>query len=396
MARICSFLALCAFTLVAAPRSATEYALNDQVTTLAGDGMRRGVDWLIAAQNPNGSWGAFSHPAITALCVMAIHDSPCTDAEARDTTVERGLARILTFVQEDGSIYPAGGDPKQSAYYPNYTTSIALLVLATVNRPEDHEVMKAARAYLRSSQFSEAGKVDFGGIGYGKTGRADLSNASWAAEALYFTEYLEREPFAPSAADAKASRKMWGNLQTFLSKCQNLPPENDEAYVSNHPDDYGGFIYRPAESKAGERGEDGEHSGLVSSGSMTYAGLKSMIYAGLDRRDPRVKGAILYLRKNYVLHENPGMGMQGLYYYLHTMTKALDVYGEDVIIDADGYRHDWRTEILEELLDLQHHSGKWENIHGRYLESVPELASAYALITMKTALGSPNLDRGSR
>jgi len=78
------------------------------------------------------------------------------------------------------------------------------------------------------------------------------------------------------------------------------------------------------------------------------------------------------------------------------MVKALDVYGEDIFIDANGYQHDWRTEIVEELLGLQHHSGKWENIHGRYLESVPELAGAYALITMKTAMGTPNLDRRAR
>lgn len=396
MARFYSLLALsCAFSMVAAPQSATEYALDGNVVALAKDGVRRGSDWLIAAQNPNGSWGAFSHPAITALCVMALHESSSTDPDARDAATHKGLARVLTFVQGDGSIYPAGGDPKQSAYYPNYTTAIALLVLASFNRPEDHEVMKAARAYLRSSQFREAG-TDFGGIGYGKTGRADLSNASWAAEALYFTDYLEREPYAPNAAEARSVQQMWGKLQTFLSKCQNLPPDNPEPYVSDHPDDYGGFVYRPHESKAGERGAKGKHSGLISSGSMTYAGLKSMIYAGLDRRDPRVKGAIVYLRKNYVLHENPSMGMQGLYYYLHTMTKALDVYGKDIIVDSKGYRHDWRTEIVEELLGLQDHSGKWENIHGRYLESVPELASAYALITMKTAMGSPNLDRRDR
>jgi squalene-hopene/tetraprenyl-beta-curcumene cyclase len=396
MARFYSLLALfCAFSLTAAPPSATEYALDGQVVALANDGIRRGTDWLINAQNPNGSWGAFSHPAITALCVMALHESTCTDPDAREAAIDKGLARVLTFVQHDGSIYPAGGDPKQSAYYPNYTTSIALLVLATVNRAEDRAVMKAARAYLRSSQFSDEGKADFGGIGYGKTGRADLSNASWAAEALYFTDYLEREPFAPSAAEVRGVQQMWGNLQTFLGKCQNHEG-NSETFVSDHPDDYGGFVYRPYESKAGERGAEGKHSGLISSGSMTYAGLKSMIYAGLDRRDPRVKGAILYLRKNYVLHENPSMGMQGLYYYLHTMVKALDVYGEDIFIDANGYQHDWRTEIVEELLGLQHHSGKWENIHGRYLESVPELAGAYALITMKTAMGTPNLDRRAR
>ncbi len=33
--------------------------------------------------------------------------------------------------------------------------------------------------------------------------------------------------------------------------------------------------------------------------AMTYAGLKSMIYAGLAADDPRVKAAIAYITKHY-------------------------------------------------------------------------------------------------
>ena len=38
-----------------------------------------------------------------------------------------------------------------------------------------------------------------------------------------------------------------------------------------------------------------DDGGLRSYASMTYAGLKSMIYAGLDRDDPRVKAALDYI-----------------------------------------------------------------------------------------------------
>ena len=66
---------------------------------------------------------------------------------------------------------------------------------------------------------------------------------------------------------------------------------------------------------------------------MTYAGLKSMIYAGLTKDDPRVKAAMEWIGKNWTLDENPGMqyadpsdpasAQSGLYYYYHTLARAL-------------------------------------------------------------------------
>ena len=40
---------------------------------------------------------------------------------------------------------------------------------------------------------------------------------------------------------------------------------------------------------------------------MTYAGLKSMIYAGLSRDDPRVKAVLSYIIQHYTVDENPGL-----------------------------------------------------------------------------------------
>ncbi len=69
---------------------------------------------------------------------------------------------------------------------------------------------------------------------------------------------------------------------------------------------------------------------------MTYAGLKSMIYAGVGPDDPRVKAALDWIKKHYTVKENPGMEDAGLYYYYHTFAKALDALRQDVIADADG------------------------------------------------------------
>ena len=46
-----------------------------------------------------------------------------------------------------------------------------------------------------------------------------------------------------------------------------------------------------------------------------------------------------WVQKNYSLKSNPGLGDGGLYYYYHTLAKALDAVGQDEIEDADGKKH---------------------------------------------------------
>lgn len=343
----------------------------------------RGTEWLIANQNENGSYGKYPHPAIAALAISAMAHVEGVDPTKRDAAIDRALAYMLSFRQEDGAIYPADRDMKDSANYPNYTTSIALLALNDLRRDELVPVMKAARAYLMASQFQDQDSVDYGGVGYGKTGRADLSNGSWAAEALHKTEWLTREPHSNDPQDAQAAADMWTKMQVFLTKCQNLPETNPEAYVSDHAEDLGGMIYRPNESKAGSRDGEAEVSNLISSGSMTYAGLKSMIYAKLDRKDVRVKGAMDYLMRHWTLDENPGMGGQGLYYYYNVMAKALDVYGMDTLTLANGDTHNWREELAARVLAEQKEDGRWQNDNGRFMESLPELSTPYLVTTLK-------------
>ncbi|MEM8735923.1 MAG: hypothetical protein AAGG44_16965, partial [Planctomycetota bacterium] len=118
-------------------------------------------------------------------------------------------------------------------------------------------------------------------------------------------------------------------------------------------------------------------------GSMTYAGLKSMIYAGLDTDDMRVKAAVGFLKANYSLESNPGMGQQGLFYYFHTMAKALDALGESTFEDANGVRHNWKAELRTKLAELQQEDGSWVNPTTRWMEGDPNLVSAYALLCLK-------------
>jgi squalene-hopene/tetraprenyl-beta-curcumene cyclase len=115
---------------------------------------------------------------------------------------------------------------------------------------------------------------------------------------------------------------------------------------------------------------------------MTYAGLKSMIYAGVGPEDPRVKAAFSWIQKHYDVRSNPAMGDAGLYYYYHTFAKALDAMKLDHVEDAQGVKHDWRSELAAELVRQQRPDGSWINKNNRWMEGEPILVTGYALLTL--------------
>ena len=95
-------------------------------------------------------------------------------------------------------------------------------------------------------------------------------------------------------------------------------------------------MYNPSDATNEKSDKRTPEGGLRSEGGMTYAGLKSFLYAGVGKDDPRVKAAVDWIRRHYTLDENPGQGDAGLYYYYHMFAKAMDALGEDQFADAEG------------------------------------------------------------
>jgi squalene-hopene/tetraprenyl-beta-curcumene cyclase len=85
--------------------------------------------------------------------------------------------------------------------------------------------------------------------------------------------------------------------------------------------------------------------------------------------------------------ENPGIGQEGFYYYLLVFAKAHGVFGEPVVVTPDGKTHDWRLDLIRQLLNTQRADGSWANANGRWMENMPELVTAYSLTAMRLALG---------
>lgn len=315
-------------------------------------------------QADDGSFSAQVGPAVTALAVVGLVK---TGTPADAPAVRKAIDHLLSFKQENGGIHPP------ESLVSNYETAIALMALAACNDNDAHTAdIKAAEAFVKGLQWDGGegpGPSDpaYGGAGYGRKNRPDLSNTSFLIEALRS---------AGAGADDPAIQR----ALVFVSRTQNLEgPHNTLPFAAKNPD--GGFYYTPAaggESQAGTT----PAGGLRSYASMTYAGLKSMIFAGLSPDDPRVKAAITWLGKHYTFEENPGMGDAGLYYYFHTAAKALDVLGEETFTDAQGVAHPWRSELADAIIARQQEDGSWINGNPRWMEGDANLVTAYALLAL--------------
>src|SRR5262249_96815 len=140
----------------------------------------------------------------------------------------------------------------------------------------------------------------------------------------------------------------------FVTRCQNLAATNDQPFAKKGDND-GGFIYSPVsggESKADGLGELLKKEPR-SYASMTYSGFKSMLSAGLDRRDQGVNAAYAWIRQHYTVEGNAGMpkgaDKQGLYYNYHVFARALAANGEPTITDTAGNIHNWRLDLCRKL-----------------------------------------------
>jgi squalene-hopene/tetraprenyl-beta-curcumene cyclase len=330
----------------------------------------KGVNFLKPRQDENGGWSTQrNEPGITALVVVGLLKSK--RVTVNDPAVAKGLAYLEQFAD------PKGGFTGPHA---NYTTSISLMAFKEANDAggKFDAVIKGGQDFLKAKQWDEdEGKAPsdafYGGAGYGgSNSRPDLSNTSFMIEAL-------RETGLP--ADDPALQK----AIVFVSRCQNLKGEfNDQPWAGKVDD--GGFVYTAANGGSSVAGKT-EDGGLRSYASMTYAGFKSLVYAGLSKDDPRVKAALGFIRKNYTLEENPGLGQMGLYYYYQAFAKTMAVLGEPTFTDASGTSHDWRAELVAALAKRQAADGSWTNTADRFMEGDPNLVTSYALIALAAAKG---------
>ena len=266
-------------------------------------------------------------PGLTAMLAAAFIRN---GVPADDTVVAKAIKYLEKNIKPDGGVYIKG--------LSNYMSCLAIMTFKEANASGKYDkVLTAAAKYVRTLQFGDGMKDDdpqFGGAGYDKPGTRggpDMSNTHFMVEALLAAGVSKDDPAIKNAL-------------IYISRSQNLESEfNRLAYAAKAGEaDKGGFVYNTAAANDPKSEKRSDTGGLRSEGGMTYAGLKSFLYAGVGKDDPRVKAAVTWVRKNYTVTENPGQKDAGLFYYYHTFAKAMDALGDDIFVDAKGVKHDWR------------------------------------------------------
>jgi squalene-hopene/tetraprenyl-beta-curcumene cyclase len=364
---------LLAAVLAALPGAATQAAGKSGPDPKEWDRVvDRAVEYLKTHQGTDGAWSEDKSPGVTGIALTGMLESG--KVTAKDPSAEKALKYIESLInRQEGHI--AGKDPK--VQLKNYVTCVNVMALQAADRDSYKQVVADAVKFLKNLQWDEGEGKDpkddfYGGAGYDSKSRPDLSNTQFFIDSLIAAGVPKDDPALKKAL-------------IFVKRCQNYKGEGSDQKWQDKIDD-GTFIYSPAAGgQTKSQDQPNADGGLPGYGSMTYAGIKSMIYCGVTRDDPRVKRAYEWVKKNYSVEKNPGMpdvrAKWGLFYYYHTMAKTLDLMGVDEVEDAAGKKHDWRAEITTALAKLQKPDGSWVN-DAHWMESDPNLITGYALMAL--------------
>jgi squalene-hopene/tetraprenyl-beta-curcumene cyclase len=410
--------------ILSAAAAAPALAIDEAHRKKGEEMIARSIAYLKTQQDAaSGGWavpanpGAPAYPAITGLVIngMAMQPGVKLTGPDADGAIAAGVRYILSLQQPDGGIY--------DRVLPSYNTSICISALARVGTPEAREGIRKATEFLKTLQWSEnsltagpaAGDVQrvpkdspfYGGVGYGRSGRPDLSNLGFFIQAMHDAEVPASDPAYARAVE-------------FLQRVQMDDRFNPMPYAKGSRQ--GGFIYSTSESRDNPGGgqsfaghieetmDDGTRvSRLRCYGSMTYSGFKSYLYAHLAHDDPRVQAAMGWIQRHYTLAENPGVGTDGLYYYLLTFARALDAWGAERIQAWDApttpepagpgaaappepepqgapKERDWANDLIDRLAELQNEDGSFRSVDDRWMENNPVLITAYSLVALQHAV----------
>jgi squalene-hopene/tetraprenyl-beta-curcumene cyclase len=344
------------------------------------------MNYLIANRDTDGAWSMnyegqqLYQSAMTGMVLRGVLADPRLNVNTPE--VKDALAVMLSHQrEEDGGIYERDKG--------NYSTSLAVMALAMAAKEDAgyQPALDRAVGYLRGQVITPGSKTPLGeeitedhvyggGVSYGSHERPDLSNVSMNMEALHEAGVDGDDPSMQA-------------MLAFVTRMQNLSETNTLAVAAEGPNDGGSFYavaVRDGIIEAVSKAGDAENGGLRSYGSMTYAGFKSMLYANVDKDDPRVRGAYNWIRRYWTLDSNPNMphvqSQQGLYYYYHVFAKALRANGEEEIVDVDGNGHNWREELIDALSERVNEDGSWVG-DPRWFEGDPVLVTGYVLNALR-------------
>lgn len=392
----------------------TAFVLMLTLTLFAQDGkqdvaskikysFKKGADWLVKNQTASGAWEQalpdrkVESMALTCLAVYALAKAPEDVRGSYAAAINNGIGYIVSKQDKDGSFAEPPGVLR------TYITSLALMCMAAADKEKYKEQIKKAQDWLKSAQATEG--VWAGGHGYGdkeisndgkvkESKAADLSNTAMAAQAMYESGLDKNDAY-------------WKKIAEFVARCQNNSETNvDPAWKKALEEkgfkigNDGSVFYAPNLDDlkaAAEKDPADAKMVIVGYGSMTYAAIKTFLFAGLGKDDPRLTSAVEWVRNHWTLDRHPGFphdentpaakrtSNMGLYYYYMMLARALDAWGENPFKTKKG-DIDWPKALGEKLVSLQKDDGTWANENPRWWEGNPALCTPYVLHIYGTIL----------
>ena len=346
---------LLAFLVANSALAQLPQALDISLVLEARTASIRGSHFLRGSQTEGGGWT--QHAGVTAMCVWALQLAGNLPDEQWLPIRDKARTFILRHHRNAGIFRSAASDETLI-----YSTSACIIALRLIANPDDLLLADNARdALVRKQALLWAGATP---ASYGSANVFPyLTNTPWALEAVRANENPERTP---------QERQFWGRATAFLDRCQALHLPKDH-------ENYGCFSYSPSFSKS-----EGEPWAL---GSFTAAGIKCLLYAGVEASDPRVAAALSWLERNFSIKQNPNAGEAGYYNYLYMLATLMTLLDGDPALAPHPKLQDWRQTLAVELLNRQRGAGEWQNANRMWREQDANLCTAYALLAMSLALG---------
>ena len=322
--------------------------------------IQRGIDYLLTGQQKNGSWSA--RIDLTALCLIAIFNSHEKDFPQFKKAIEKGCGFIRKHVRELIR-------QKRAANH-IHIASLAFIALYLAENKNDRRLLKDMFSFLIASlQHS----TDYSYIC--PKGNGNLFDINWALEALLLGRNM-----LPLSEYSKSIRQEIRDSQRFISACQR---KNKYDY----PYSLGSFMYSPLQvERAALTKHNFKSAGTISS-ALTSIGVDAFLYTGLSPSDARILTGFKKLRRNYLSLLNPKQKKIDLYLDYFYLAKVFTRLDKNRIHDAKGIEHNWRQEIIHQLLSCQGSDGQWQKVN-RVPNSAYHVAlsTAYAILTLEIAL----------
>ncbi len=343
----------------------------DVLASRADRAIRVGLDYLYAAQKPDGSWEtkyASQHPGgVEALVILAA-------IEAGEDVKRPQLVKALQYID-------------QLAPKTTYVRAVRAMVYSLLPG-KDYEARRTEDVnWLIASINSRAG-----GWGYGPGYRTTRENPNWVDNSnTYLAMLALREA---DQAGAKVAPVVWARLRTYWARNANT-----DGGISYQPPVLSGFRLRGS-----------------SYGSMTAAGISALLIltdtysqyvdqdyasAGARRSNPSpfqkaIDASQRWLAGNIALGENPkwvwGAGEAYEYYYLNTLVRAADESGMERLGAVDVARG-----AAEIICRRQKSAGCWTDPSpGPGAAEVDDMASirtCFAVMALARARGALVIDK---